>query len=153
MFTFLFSSLRSTLLLAFPNFNWQRFFRILSMIDEKLFEIFCNSLTKSGRLPLSSLGVTESTRLVGLKCFLKWSRIFSGEHFTGAGFKVDSCFVARETSLSNSLVDRRLIDLSSFCFKIFIFLKKELPWSLIYSRVFDSSLELAFLAFCKLFIF
>ena len=67
-------------------------------------------------------------------------------------FKVDSCFVAREKSLSSSLIDRRLIDLSSFCFKIFIFLKK-LVRSLILSRVFDSSLELAFLAFSKLFIF
>ena len=47
----------------------------------------------------------------------------------------------------------RLIDLSSFCFKILFFLKKELAWSLILSRVFDSLLELAFLAFWKLFIF
>ena len=71
---------------------------------EKLFEIFCNSRTNSGRLPPSSSGITESTRLVGLKCFLKWSRIFSGGHFPGAGFKVDSCFLAREKSFSSSLL-------------------------------------------------
>ena len=67
-------------------------------------------------------------------------------------FKVDSCFVAQEKSLSGSLVDRRLIDLSSFCFKIFIFWKK-LARSPILSRVFDSSLESEFLTFWKLFIF
>ena len=118
-----------------------------SWLMGKLFEIFWNSRTNSGRLPLSSLRVTESTRLVGLKYFLKWSRIFSGEHFPGAGFSVDSCFVARGKCLSSSLVDRRLIDLSIFYFKIFIF-KKKLARSLILSRVFDNSFELAFWAIC-----
>ena len=71
---------------------------------EKLLEIFCNSWTNSGKLPLSSLGATELIRLVGLKCFFKWSKIFWGGHFPGVGFKVDSCFLAQEKSLSSSLL-------------------------------------------------
>ena len=49
---------------------------------------------------------------------------FSGEYFGEAGFKLDSSFVAQEKSLFSSLVDRRVIDLSSFSFKIYSFFKK-----------------------------
>ena len=71
-----------TSLLAFPDFNWRRCFWISSMVGTswlmgKLFEIFCNSRKNSRRLPLSSSRVTESTRLAELKCFLKWSKIFT----------------------------------------------------------------------------
>ena len=75
-----------------------------SWLMGKLFEIFCNSRTNSGKMPLSSSGATESTRLAGLKCFLKWSKILSGGHFPGAVSKVDSWFLAREKSLSSSLL-------------------------------------------------
>ena len=90
---------------------------------EKLFEIFCYPLTNSGRLPLSSSEATKSIRPAVCKCFLKWSKIFSGGHFPGTGLKVDFCLLVQEKCLSSS-VDHRLIDLSSFCFKIFILKKK-----------------------------
>ena len=73
-----------------------------SWLMGKLFEIFCNSRTNSGRLPLTSSGATESTRLAGLNGFLKWSKILWGDHFLGGGFKVDCWFLAREKSLSSS---------------------------------------------------
>ena len=99
-----FSSSGSTLLLAFPDFNWQRCFWISSMVGiswlmRKLFEIFCSCQANSGRLPLSSMKVAEQARLVGLKCSLKWSKIFSRGHFLSAGFKVDSCFLGQEKSI------------------------------------------------------
>ena len=101
---------------------------------EKLFEIFCYPLTNSGRLPLSSSGATKSIRPAVCKCFLKWSKIFSGGHFPGTGLKVDFCLLVQEKCLSSS-VDHRLIDLSSFCFKIFI-LKKNMACSLMLFQVF-----------------
>ena len=93
-----FSSSGSTSLLAFPEFKWRRCFWISSMAGTswlmgKLFEIFYKSRANSG----SSLGAIESTRIAVLKCFLKWSKIFSGGHFPQAGFKV-------ENSLSSSLL-------------------------------------------------
>ena len=76
-----FSSSGSTSLLAFPDFNWLIYFWISSMVGiswlmGKLFEIFCNSPTNSGRLPLLSWGVTELTRLFELKCFFEMVKGF-----------------------------------------------------------------------------
>ena len=138
-------------LLAFPNFNWRRCFWISSMVGTswligKLFEIFCNSRTNSRRLSLGSLGATESTRLVGLKCFLNRSKILSEGHFPGAGFKVDSCSLVREKSLSSSLLIADWLILASSPLK-YSFLKN-LARSLIFFRVFDSSLELTFWGIC-----
>ena len=87
----------STSLLAYPDFNWWGCFWILSMVGtsrqmKKLLEIFCNSWTNSGRLPLSYSGATESTKLVRLKYFLNKQRFFKGGYFPRAGFKADSCF-------------------------------------------------------------
>ena len=149
-----FSTSGSTSLLVFPHFNWRRCFWISPMIGtswlmRKFSEKFCNSQTNSGRLLLSSSGVTQSTRLVALKCFLKWSRIFSGRHFPGVGFKVVSCFVAREKSLSSTLLITDWIILAASTLK-HSFLRK-LAHSLILSVVFESSLELKFWATCWFF--
>ena len=136
MFT-LFSSLGSTSFLAFPDFYWRRCFRISSMVGTlwlmgKLFEIFCNSRTNSGRPRRRSLVVTELARLDGTKCFLKLSRIFSGEHFPGAGVEVGSCFWARKKSLSSSLLIADWLILSASAVKYSFF--KNLARSLILSE-------------------
>ena len=117
-----------------------------SWLMKKLFEIFCNSWTNSGRLPLSSSVASELTRLVRLKCFLKWSKIFLGGHFPGAGFKVDSSFLAREMDLSSFLLIADWLILVASALKYSFF--KNLARSLILFRVFDGSLELAFWAVC-----
>ena len=95
-----------------------------SWLMKKLFEIFCFSSVAS-----------ELTRLVRLKCFLKWSKIFLGGHFPGAGFKVDSCFLAREMGLSSFLLIADWLILVAFALKYLFF--KNLALSLILFRVFD----------------
>jgi len=86
-----FSNSVSMSLLAFPDFSWRRCFWISSIdgtswLTGKRSEMYCNSQTKSGRLPLSSLGGSVSVWCSWLKCFLKWSSIFSGEAFSRSWF-------------------------------------------------------------------
>ena len=142
-----FSSSGSTSLLAFPDFNWGRCFWIWSMVVTswlmgKLFEIFCKWWTNSVRLPLSSLGATESIWLVGLKCFLELSKIFSEGFFFGAGFKADSWFLTREKSLSSSLLiaDWLILPALNYSALNYSFFKN-VARSLIVFRIFNNSLE------------
>ena len=72
--------------IAYPDFNWRTCFWIsltvgTSWLMGNLFEIFGNSWTNSGKLPLSSLGTTESTKLVGLKFFWNGQRSSEGDIF------------------------------------------------------------------------
>ena len=105
-----------------------------------LFEIFCNSLTNSYRLPLSSFGVTESARFVGLKCFLKWSRIFSRWKFPRICFQ--SCFLLLGLRKVSLVLCWSQIDWS------WQILFQNLASSLVLFRVFDCLLGLAFWAIC-----
>ena len=82
-----------------------------------------------------------------IEIFSEMIKDFLRGTFPRSWFQCWLFFVPRGKCLSSSLFDRRLIDLSIFYFKIFIF-KKKLARSLILSRVFDNSFELAFWAIC-----
>ena len=78
--------------------------------------------------------------------FFKIIKDFLRGHFPGVGFKVDSCFLAREKSLSSSLLIADWLILVASGLKYSFFLN--VARSLILFWVFDSSLGLAFWAIC-----
>ena len=78
--------------------------------------------------------------------FFKIIKDFLRGHFPGVGFKVDSCFLAWEKSLSSSLLIADWLILVASGLKYSFFLN--VAHSLILFWVFDSSLGLAFWAIC-----